>query len=128
MTYAGLLSFIYADVNKTDPRVQSAFEWIQRHWTLDENPRMGQEGLYYHFHTLAKALDVYGVEVLTMPDGRKVNWRNEFIKKIVSLQKIDPKTGLGYWQNPNNRWFENDPVLVTAYTMKALSIAMLGEK
>lgn len=127
MTYAGLLSFIYAEVEPEDARVKAAVDWVGRTWTLDENPNMGEEGLYYYYHTMAKALNARNVEVLELPDGRKVAWREAFIRKIISLQKIDPKTGLGYWQNDNNRWWENDPVLVTAYTLKALSLATMGD-
>ena len=48
---------IYAGVTKDDPRVKAAYEWIQKHYTLDENPGMGGNGLYYYYHTFAKALD-----------------------------------------------------------------------
>ncbi len=45
MTYAGVLSFIYADLKKDDPRVVAALDWIARHYTLDENPGQGAQGL-----------------------------------------------------------------------------------
>ena len=44
MTYAGLLSFIYANVDKNDERVKAAFEWIKEHFTLEENYGMGSQG------------------------------------------------------------------------------------
>ena len=66
MTYAGLKSMIYAGLTKDDPRVKAAMEWIGKNWTLDENPGMqyadpsdpasAQSGLYYYYHTLARAL------------------------------------------------------------------------
>ena len=34
MTYAGLLSLIYADLKKDDPRVSAAYEWIRHNYTL----------------------------------------------------------------------------------------------
>lgn len=126
MTYAGLLSFLYADVSRDDPRVLAAVEWLERHWTLDENPRMGAQGLYYHYHTMAKALNAYGKETLTLPDGRTVNWRPALVQKLISLQQIEPETGTGFWRNENNRWWENDPCLVTAYTLLALETALFG--
>lgn len=125
MTYAGLLSFIYAKVDKNDPRVQSAFEWTLRNWSLDQNPGMDQQGLYYYFQTLAKALAVMGQDVLPLADARQVNWREELIRKLVSLQRIDAD-GLGYWKNDEGRWWEADPVLVTSYSLLALQFA-LGE-
>ena len=46
MTYAGLKSFLYAGVGKDDPRVKAAIEWVRKHYTLDENPNMGANGLW----------------------------------------------------------------------------------
>lgn len=124
MTYAGLLSLIYADVDRTEPRVISAFDWAQRHWTLEENPGMGQEGLYYFYNVLSKALAAYGQDVLQPPGGQPINWREELIRKLVNLQKIVPETGEGYWVNEAGRWWESDPVLVTAYALIALEVAL----
>ena len=119
MTYAGLLALIYAQVDAQDTRVQSAKDWASRHWSLDENPGMGQEGLYYFFNVLTKTLAAAGDETLELPDGRTVSWREEVVRKILSLQKPD-----GFWVNENNRWWEADPNLVTAYTLLALSAAL----
>ena len=123
MTYAGLLSFIYADVDKNDPRVQSAFEWTQKFWNIDENPGMGLQGLFYYYQTLAKALKAMDVDVIETADGRNVNWRNELIKKLLSLQKIEAD-GTGYWVNTEGRWWEADPTLVTSYSLLALQMAL----
>jgi hypothetical protein len=47
------------------------------------------------------------------------------IRKLISLQQIEKDgRGDGYWVNSNNRWMENDPVLVTAYTLIALDVAL----
>lgn len=125
MTYAGLLSFIYASVDKTDPRVQSAFDWTLRNWTLDQNPGMDQQGLFYYFHTLAKALAVMEQDVLALENGNRVNWREALLLKLVSLQRTEPD-GTGFWKNDEGRWWEADPVLVTSYCLLALDFA-LGE-
>jgi len=119
MTYAGLLALIYAQVDETDPRVQSAKDWAARHWSLEENPGMGQEGLYYFFNVLAKSLKAAGDEELARPDGSVVAWREEVVRRLVALQKPE-----GFWVNENNRWWEADPNLVTAYTILALSAAL----
>ena len=126
MTYAGLLSLVYADVDKNDPRVKSAFDWATTYWTLEENPGMGLEGLFYFYNVLTKALSVYDADKLTLPGGKEISWRSEIIRKIVNLQKIDPADGSGYWANEASRWMEADPVLVTAYAVIALLVA-LGE-
>ena len=126
MTYAGLLSFIYAEVDRDDPRVASAFDWSRNHWTVAENPGMGKQGLYYFYNVLSKALAAYGQDVIEKADGTKVNWRDELIRTLVGLQKTEAETGHGFWVNDEGRWWESDPVLVTSYTLLALEIA-LGE-
>lgn len=123
MTYAGLLSFIYAEVDKNDPRVQSAYEWTQKYWNLDENPGMGLQGLFYYYQTLAKALAALDVDLVPRPDGSTVNWRAELVKKLLSIQKTEPD-GTGYWVNSEGRWWESDPVLVTSYSLLALQMAL----
>jgi squalene-hopene/tetraprenyl-beta-curcumene cyclase len=124
MTYAGLLSFIYADVNRQDPRVQSAYDWACRHWSLEENPGMGRQGLYYYYHVLAKALAVFGEDTLNLADQSRLDWRTELVKKLVNLQRIDPDSGTGYWVNEEGRWWEADPVLTTSYALLALEMAL----
>jgi squalene-hopene/tetraprenyl-beta-curcumene cyclase len=124
MTYAGLLSFIYAEVDRNDPRVKSAYEWSRRHFSVDENPGMGAQGLYYYYQTMAKALAAYGEPQIARDQGPSVNWRLELIRKLMALQKHDPDTGGSYWVNEEKRWWEVDPVLVTAYALLALEIAL----
>jgi len=121
MTYAGLKSFIYAGLSKSDPRVQAAWKWITENWTLDENPGMklakpdmAQNGLYYYFHTLARAMNIYDEPVITTADGARHDWRIELIDKLAALQKPD-----GSWSG-DKRWMEDNPVLVTAYCVLAL--------
>jgi squalene-hopene/tetraprenyl-beta-curcumene cyclase len=123
MTYAGILSLIYADVDRNDPRIKSAMDWSTRHWSLEENPGMGGQGLYYFYNILSKAMAVYGENQVVAEDGTQINWRQELVKKLVSLQKIDDE-GRGYWVNEENRFWEADPVLVTGYTLIALQVAL----
>ena len=129
MTYAGLLSLIYAEVSKTDPRVRSAFDWAVNHWSLEENPGMGAQGQYYFYNIMAKSLAAFGHEAVPLKDGKPVAWRSEMVKKLTSLQKVEKDgSGEGYWVNANNRWMENDPVLVTSFTLIALETALGGTK
>lgn len=117
MTYAGLLSFIYADVKMNDPRVQAALEWLRKNYTLDENPGMGRAGLYYYYHLAAKGLASAGIRELTLADGRKVDWTRDLALKLINLQGGD-----GSWVNDTARWMEKDPLLVTSYCVLALEI------
>jgi len=122
MTYVGMLALIHANVSRDDVRVQSAFDWSSRHWSLKENPGMGPQGLYFFYNVLTKSLSAYGQDMVPLPDGSLVNWRVEVAKTLVANQKIDPKTGHGYWINESGRFWENDSVLVTAYALLALEL------
>lgn len=119
MTYAGILSLVYCKVDPDDPRLAAAKDWAARHWTVEENPGMGQEGLYYFFNTLTKCMAAIGDETVAGEDGAEVSWREAVVRKLLSLQAED-----GSWCNDNNRWWEADPNLVTAYTLLALATAM----
>lgn len=115
MTYALLRCFLLAGVGKDDPRVQAAYRWLQKHYTLDENPEMGTQGLYYYYLTLAEALRLYGDPYFMTADGKRHLWANELAEKLLSLQKED-----GSWVNETSRWWESDKVLCTAYAILAL--------
>jgi len=117
MSYAGLLSYIYADLKPDDSRVIAVMDWLKANYTLDENPAMGSQGLFYYYHTMAKALTVYGANILYTKDGQGVNWREQLAFKLINLQKAD-----GSWSNDNGRWFEKDPSLVTSYSLIALDL------
>lgn len=123
ITYAGMLAMIYADLPKDDPRVLSAFDWARKHWTLEENPGMGAQGLYFFYNILSKCLSALDKDLIPVKDNKFVNWREDLAEKLVNLQKIDEKTGTGYWENTINRYMEEDKVLVTAYTLLALQLA-----
>jgi squalene-hopene/tetraprenyl-beta-curcumene cyclase len=115
MTYAGMKSLIYANLDKEDPRVQSAYGWIRGNYTVDENPQLGLQGLYYYYHSMAKALDAYGENALVDTAGVSHNWREDLVLKIISLQNED-----GSWINAQPRWWENNRNLVTSYSTMAL--------
>ena len=92
MTYAGLKSMIYAGVGPDDPRVKAAFEWISDHYALAENPGMGTSGLYYYYHTFAKALDAAGDNTVTDAGGTSHDWRASYSS---SCSKTSRKTAAG---------------------------------
>lgn len=121
ISYAGLLSYIYADLNQDDPRVVAVMDWLKNNWTTNENPGMGQQGLYYYLHLMTKGLTICNVDELTLNDGKTVNWRKDVATKLIDLQKAD-----GSWQNSAGRWWEKDPNLVTAYSVITLEMIYRG--
>ena len=116
MTYAGLKSLIYAGLKQDDPRIKAARNWIQKNYTLKENPGMGLQGLYYYYHTFAKTMDVLGDDKFVDADGISHDWKAELVQRLGALQLPN-----GSWINQADRWYEGDPNLVTAYCLMALS-------
>ncbi len=115
MSYAGLLSLVYADLKADDPRVKTVIKWLGDHYTLKENPGLGGQGLYYYYHAMAKTLAAANLPTLKNKDGLDINWRKELSSKVLSTQRED-----GSWINETSRWMENDPVLVTSYAVMTL--------
>jgi squalene-hopene/tetraprenyl-beta-curcumene cyclase len=117
MTYGGLKSFLYAGVSKDDPRVKGAVSWIRRHYTLNENPGIGQAGLLYYYHTFAKAMAALGDDVFEDAKGTRHDWRKELFEALRKRQQAD-----GSFLNPGDRTFgEADPNLATAFAILTLS-------
>lgn len=123
MTYAGLKSMIFAGLKADDPRVKAATDWLKKHYTFEENPGMSfsgpgmaQAGLFYYYHTMAKALDAVGGETFVDASGKSHAWREELAKAVVERQNAD-----GSWTNKQPRWMEGDPNLVTGYALLTLA-------
>ncbi|MCB1227214.1 MAG: cycloartenol synthase [Verrucomicrobiales bacterium] len=117
ISYAGMMSFIYAGLTREDPRVQAAMKWLTQNYTLDENPGMGAQGQFYYYHTMAKALNAAQVDFLKLADGQTVDWRQALAEKLLAIQQGD-----GSWVNSGSaRWMESDPELVTGYILMALA-------
>lgn len=116
MSYAGLLSFIYADVKSDDPRVTAAVAWLRKHYTLDENPGLEKSGYFYYLHLMAKGLTAAGITELEV-GGKKSDWRLALAERLMKLQQQD-----GSWLNDTARWKENNPVLVSTYCALTLEI------
>ncbi|MDX2131628.1 MAG: prenyltransferase/squalene oxidase repeat-containing protein [Planctomycetota bacterium] len=153
MTYSGFKSYLYAGLTPTDPRVIAAKDWIRRNYTLDENPGVGTDGLYYYLLVFARALGATGDDVvMTLPaqdvptarpaDGRTPGspatpdssaspgnsaasgqaaprrWRDDLVARLATLAQPD-----GSMTPVDDRWMENDPVLISAYALNALGEA-----
>lgn len=115
MSYAGLLSLIYAKVTPDDPRVIAVIEWLGDNYTVKENPGLGAQGLYYYYQAMAKALTAANINLLKLKNGTEVDWRKDLANSILTQQREN-----GSWVNDNGRFMESNAVLVTAYNVLAL--------
>lgn len=141
MTYSGFKSLLFAQLDRNDPRIQSAYEWMRRNYTLEENPQMGAEGLYYYFVSFARAMNAFGETHITplipagasgpvindktaagegsFVEGQTRDWQNDLIVRLAELQNPD-----GSFRTVHKRWMEDNPVLITAYSLIALQNAV----
>jgi len=120
MTHAGLISLLFAGVDKNDPRVAAAYDWIRDNYTVDENPGAAdRQGLFYYYVTFATSLYAFGAAEITDTDGNVHNWRNDLATKLLELQDED-----GSWINKvSPRWWEDNRDLVTSRAVIALNFA-----
>lgn len=124
MTYAGFKSYAYARLASDDPRVVAALDWIANNYTVHENPGIGTDGQYYYYLTFARALDARGLPTLRVQTGLgmgEAHWAEDLVDMLEGLQLRD-----GSFRSVDDRWMENNPVLITAYSLIALQHA-LGE-
>jgi squalene-hopene/tetraprenyl-beta-curcumene cyclase len=116
MTYAGLKSMIYCGLKKDDKRVAAAVDWIKKNYDVTSNPGMGQKGVFYGYHTFAKALKALGGDTFTDAKGVVHPWKVELVSELAKRQRED-----GSWVNSDKTFMEGDPNLVTAYVLLTLS-------
>ncbi len=114
MTYAGMKSMLYAGLEKDDYRVKAAKSFLARNYSVSSNPGMGAAGLYYYLHTMAKALSLLEEPVFVSADGEH-DWSRDILAQLAATQNEN-----GSWTNPEPRWMEGDPNLVTGYALLTL--------
>ncbi len=54
---------------------------------------MGDAGLYYYYHTFAKALDAFGIDEIEDAKGVKHDWRRELTEELARRQKAERLMG-----------------------------------
>lgn len=114
-TYAGVLSFTYANLRKGDPRVDAAVDWLHKNYTVDENPGLGQKTVYYYYMVMAKALAAVGDPTITDAKGQTHAWREELARKLITLQHAE-----GFWVNPVRDEWQDNKVLVTTFVLSTI--------
>jgi squalene-hopene/tetraprenyl-beta-curcumene cyclase len=116
MTYAGIKSYIYADMDRNDPRVQSALKWITKNYTVDEHPGRGAKAYYYYIDVFARTLNILNTKTVVTDDGVKRDWFRDMVTKLLAEQRPE-----GYWVNSrSNAEWEDRPELCTAHALLAL--------
>ena len=86
--------------------------------SLHNGPGTGDQGVYFFYEIVSRALSAAGIESIPREGADPVAWKDELVSKLLSLQRPD-----GSFANANGRFWENDPVLVTSYSMVALEFA-----
>jgi len=113
MTGAGIWGLRLSNVEKDDPRVDAALDWVIDNYMMDGNPGMSNPGTfqYYYYLSMSKAL------TMTEPDfigGH--NWYQDLSDNLTALQKPE-----GYWINERDTWcWEDNKDLVTSYAILSL--------
>lgn len=116
MSYAGIKSFLFVDVDRNDPLVQAAVKWVSKNYTLDENPGMGAQGYYYYVDVFAKVWATLGTDTVVLADGTRRDWFRDLATKLLAEQRPE-----GYWVNSRSpRFWEDRPELATAHALLAL--------
>ncbi|MFO1064719.1 MAG: prenyltransferase/squalene oxidase repeat-containing protein [Pirellulales bacterium] len=93
MTYAGLKSMIFAGVTKDDQRVKAAVSFLKKNYSIDSNPGMGQSGLFYYYHTMAKALTALGVDEFNDDAGGTHDWKSGDPRQVESCSAAKRQLG-----------------------------------
>ena len=118
MSYSGLKSMVFAGVKEDDRRVKAVVKWIGKHYDLKSHPGQGTAGLYYYYHTFAKALAAFGHDTIEDDKGQMHDWRKDLVDELASRQRDD-----GSWVNENQQFMEGDANLCTSFALLALSYA-----
>ena len=60
-------------------------------------------------------VDAAKIDSIPLEGGKSANWRKDALNHLISLQRED-----GSWYNPDGKYLESLPELVTAYAMISL--------
>ena len=76
----------------------------------------------FHNDAISRAIEAIktGKDIITDVNGIDHKWREELANQLIKIQNEE-----GWWQNENGRLWENNKVLVTAYSILSLEEIML---
>ncbi|MGC6418654.1 MAG: hypothetical protein ACON3Z_16135 [Bradymonadia bacterium] len=122
LSFAGLKSLILTRAKKDDPRVKAVWEWIRKNYDFTIHPGMNTTSYYYYLQTAAEALHTYGESIVPDEQGQPRLWSGDLIERMLFLQKKD-----GSWVNSDKRYWEGNPILVTARAVITLNRALASQ-
>lgn len=125
MTYAGLHCLAIVGRGPKDPTYRAALAWAAKHYTLNENAGVNdgdgghgpQAGLYYFYLSFSEGLAKRGSKSLETPAGPRA-WAEDLMAALGKRQRKD-----GSFANQDRTWWENNPVLATAFALSAMNRA-----
>ena len=131
MTYDGIKTYLYAGLPKDSPEVKAAVDWVRKNYSVEAHPgfphdkttRSHEQGLYYYYLLMARALDAYGENPFETFDGKKHDWPREMAEQFLRSVRESKM-----WKNDNPRWYEGDPVLVTSYVLVTCDVLLKNLK
>ena len=112
ITGAGIWGLRLSGVEKNDPRVEAAVNWVIDNYMWDGNPGMSNLGSaqYYYYLSMSKALTMIEHDI----GGH--DWYQDLSNNLTALQKPE-----GYWTNERDSWlWENNKDLATSYSILSL--------
>lgn len=126
MSYAGLKIYLFGGLQKDDPAVKAAIQYVRKTFSVDKHPgfefdqskRADLQGIFYYYLTMTRALDAWGENPLALAGGKTIDWPRALGAKLLSLQK-DAR-----WVNENPRWWEDQDVMVTAYVLNIYNVLL----
>ncbi len=127
LVYDDLLALAYSPIGHDWPITRRALEAVRRLYTLERNPDLtrrygeagfqpGTQGLHYYYFVLSRILSANAQPTIDLATGEERDWVRELSTLLLSRQRPD-----GSWVNPDPAWWEDEPILVTAYALLALS-------
>lgn len=118
---AGLFMYLLAGHGYGFPETAAARAWLERDYSLTENPRMGGKGTYYYLWTQARALAMSPQDQVVDGAGKAHDWRSDVASYFMGLQLAN-----GGWSgNPEVGWREEEPDVASVYTILAMASACL---
>ncbi len=121
ITAAGLFVLLLAGHDYTSPRTMAARDWLEKEYTLSENPRVEGKGLYYYLWSMARAFALSPQDRVVDSAGNVRDWRSEIANAFMSIQRTD-----GGWDgNPFTGWREEEPELASMYALFTMEAAYL---